>query len=83
MAELENYNPTSRQRIESKEKVSNIVKEPFNITSSIIKAFEDDIFLLSGEVLHRNQAKEEGRKEGKKEETIPDWVKVSKFAFKE
>ena len=48
-----------------------------SIRSKIIKAFEDGIFSLSKENLHKEQAKEE-----KKEETIPDWVEVGKYAFK-
>ena len=62
ITKLENYNPTNEQKIKSKEEVFNNAKILFDITSRIIKAFEDGIFPLSKEVLRKEQAKEEKRR---------------------
>ena len=71
MTKLENYNPTNKQKINSNEKVFNNAKGLFNIRNSIIKAFEDGIFPLHKEDLHKKQAEEEKKKK-KKEERIPN-----------
>ena len=63
MAKLENYNPINVQKINSKKEVFNNAKKLFNIRSKIIKAFEDGIFSLSKENLHKEQAKEEKEEE--------------------
>ena len=81
MAKLENYNPTNNQRVNSKDKVLNNAKQLFDLRSSIIKALEDDIFPLSKQDSHKNQA-EKKKKKRKKEETIPDWIKVGNHTFK-
>ena len=62
ITKLENYNPTNEQKIKSKEEVFNNAKILFDIKSRIIKAFEDGIFPLSKEVLRKEQAKEEKRR---------------------
>ena len=64
-----------------KEEVFNNAKKLFDIRRKIIKAFEDGIFSLSKENLHKEQAKEE-KEEEKEEEIITDWVKVGNYAFK-
>ena len=76
VSRLENYNPTNKQKINSKEEVFDNGKGLFNIRISIIKAFENGMFPLHKENLHKEQAKEE--KKEKKEETIPDWIKIEK-----
>ena len=76
MAKLENYNPTNDQKVNSQDKVLNNAKRLSDIRSSIIKAFEDGVFPLSKEVLHKNQSEEE-----EKEEIIPDWIKAGNHAF--
>ena len=67
----------NEKKIKSKEEVLYNAKELFDIISKIIKAFEDGIFPLSKENLHKEQAEEK-----EKEEIIPDWVKVGNHAFK-
>ena len=62
ITKLENYNPTNEQKIKSKEEVFNNAKILFDIKSRIIKAFEDGIFPFSKEVLRKEQAKEEKRR---------------------
>ena len=52
MVKLENYNPINLQKMNSKE-VFNKVKKLFDIRSKIIKAFEDGIFSLSKENVHK------------------------------
>ena len=82
MTKLKNYNPTKEQRVNSKDNVLNNAKKLVNIRSSIIKAFEDGIFPLSKEDSHKNQAQEEEKKTRKKEETIPDQIKVGNHTFR-
>ena len=55
-------------------------KKPLDIRSRIIKAFEDGIFPLSQEILHKEQAKE--KEEEENEGTILDWIKVGNHVFK-
>ena len=47
ITKLENYNPITEQKIKSIEEVFNNAKKLFDITSKIIKAFEDGISSLS------------------------------------
>ena len=77
MIKLENYNPISEERVNSKKEVLDNAKELFDTRSRIIKAFEDGISPLPKENLHKEQAEEE-----EKDETIPNWIKVRNHAFK-
>ena len=70
---LENYNPTNKQKITSREEIFNNAKKKFDMRSKIIKAFENGIFPLHKANLHKEQTQEK-----KNEETIPDWIKISK-----
>ena len=63
-------------KTKSREEVLHNAKELFDIRSRVIKAFEDGIFSLNKENLHKEQTKEE-----KKEETIRDWIKVGNHTF--
>ena len=62
IAKLENYNPTNEHRVNSKDKILNNAKKLFDIRSSTVKAFGDDIFPLSKEDSHKNQAEEKEEK---------------------
>ena len=66
MAKLENSNPINVQKLNSKEEVFDNAKKPFDIRSKIIKEFEDGIFPLSKENLHKEQDKEEKEEEKKR-----------------
>ena len=63
ITKLENYNPINEQKIKSKEEVFNNAKKLFDIRSKIIKAFEDGVFSLFKENLHKKQAEEETKEE--------------------
>ena len=76
ITKLEDYNPTSDKRIKFREEILHDAKELFEIRSRVIQAFEDGIFSLHKENLHKEQTKED-----KKEETIPDWIKVGNHTF--
>ena len=61
ITKLEDYNPISEKKIKSKEVLHN-AKELFDIRSRVIKAFEDGIFSLHKENVHKEQTKEEKKK---------------------
>ena len=46
ITKLEDYNPTSKKKIKSREEVLHNAKEPFDVRNRVIKAFEDGIFSL-------------------------------------
>ena len=56
-------------------------RKRFDIRSKIIKVFENGIFPPHKENLHKENLRKEQTKEGKKEETIPDWIKVGNHTF--
>ena len=62
ITKLENYNPTNEQKIKSKEEVFKNAKKLFDIRSKIIKAFEDAIFPLFNENLHKEKVEKEKKK---------------------
>ena len=59
MIELENCNPISEEKVNSKKEVLDNAKELFDMRSKITKAFEAGIFPLSIEDFHKEQAEEE------------------------
>ena len=62
ITKLEDYNPTSKKKIKSREEVLHNAKELFDVRNRAIKAFEDGIFSLHQENLHKEQTKEEKRR---------------------
>ena len=70
MAKLENYNPINKKKVDTRNEVLNNAKKLFDIKSRIIKAFEDGIFPLHKENLHKEQA-EEKKKRRKKRKNNP------------
>ena len=67
MAELENYN---KVKIAFKKEVLHNAKQLFDIRSRITKAFEDGIFPLSKENLHKEYAKEEEEQKKRKKQFL-------------
>ena len=70
ITKLEDYNPTSEKKIESKEEVLHNAKELFDIRSRVIKTFEDGISSPHKENWHKEQTKEEKAKKKKKKQSL-------------
>ena len=62
ITKLEDSNPTSEKKIKSKKGALHNPKELFDIKNRVMKAFEDGIFSLHKENLHKGHTKEEKKK---------------------
>ena len=62
ITDLEGYNPINDQKVKSREEFLNNAKKLFDIRSKTIKAFQDDIFQLSKENLHKEEKKRRAKR---------------------
>ena len=62
ITDLEGYNPINDQKVKSREEFLNNAKKLFDIRSKTIMAFQDDIFQLSKENLHKEEKKRRAKR---------------------
>ena len=67
---MEIYNLVNEKKRKSKEEVLHNADELFDTRRKIFKAFEDGIFPLSKENLHKEQTEEEKKEEKKKKQFL-------------
>ena len=68
-----------RKEEEQKQEILKNAQQLFEIRNSIIDAFQNDVF-PSPKKVQEKHTKEEGNQT--EEKAIPDWVKISNYAFK-